>query len=148
MINFEKIDLNELKNIIYLCYKDDTELIDSYHSINIISKNNSLEDCVEMTYDRICDTDSLYGMENYAVKSDGSVIGYISKLDNLLYSFAIIKEFRRKEVLNLWWEKVTELFEGEIVAMIYNNNTRCSRFFEKNKMQLIAQEDNILIYKN
>ena len=148
MIKFEKIHIDELKKIIYLCYKDDEELVAKYHSINMLSDNNTLDDCVDMTFSRICNTDFIYEVDNYVVKSNKDVIGYITKLDNLLYSFAIIKNFRRKDVLTLWWEKVTHLFGGEIVAMIYDNNTRCSRFFEKNKMELISQEDNILIYKN
>lgn len=148
MIEFEKIELTELKNIIYLCYQGDDDLVSKYHSINLEPGQYSLDDCVELTYQRLCEAVDEYKADCYLIKYNDDVIGYLACVEDLLYSFAIIKAFRKKEILTLWWEEVVKFFNGSFITMIYNNNQRCLMFLLKNEMKIVGTDNNIILLKN
>ena len=148
MIEFKIISIEELENLIYLSYENDTDLIKKFHSINIDNEEHSFKECVEQTYNRILDASKSVDSDIFKVLYNGEEIGYMVIFGSVLYSFAIFPSFRKKDILNLWWEEVKELFGGEFGALIYNNNIRCLIFLLKNDMKIVAEENNILLLKN
>jgi hypothetical protein len=148
MIEFKIISIEELKDLIYLSYENDAELVKRFHSINIDNEEHSLEECVDTTYNRIIEAGEEVEHDIFKVLYNGEDIGYMVIFGSVLYSFAIFPSFRKKDILNLWWEEVKELFGGEFGTLIYNNNIRCLIFLLKNDMKIVAEENNILLLKN
>lgn len=148
MIEFQIISTEELKDLIYLSYENDADLVKRFHSINIDNEEHTLEECVNATYDRIIEAIEEVECDIFKVLYNGEDIGYMAIFGSVLYSFAIFPSFRKKDILNLWWEEVKELFGGEFGTLIYNNNIRCLIFLLKNDMKIVAEENNILLLKN
>jgi hypothetical protein len=148
MIEFKIISTDELKDLIYLSYENDADLVKRFHSINLDNEEHSFEECVELTYNRIIESKESVNSDIFKVLYNGEEIGYMVIFGSVLYSFAIFPSFRKKEILISWWEEVKKLFGREFGTLIYNNNIRCLIFLLKNDMKIVAEENNILLLKN
>ena len=149
MIEFEKINLEELKNIVYLSYENDVDLWDKYHSVNKLEPNNrhNLEKCVDTTYKRIKQGSEEIDFEYYKVLYNNELIGYIVTFEDILYSFAIAVKYRVKSILKEWWAKIADFLGKEFLTFIYDNNKRCLDFMLKNNMEIIDEYQGIITLK-
>ena len=80
MIEFQIISIEELKDLIYLSYENDTELVKRFHSINIDNEEHTLEECVDTTYDRIIEAGEEVEHDIFKVLYANSKIKVIDKL--------------------------------------------------------------------
>lgn len=150
MMKFKKISLLELKNIVYLSYENDVDLCNKYHSINKLEPNQSynINECADITYNRIEEASKHLDLEYYKIVYKKNTIGYIAVFENILYSFAIAVKYRVKDILKIWWEKVSNVLGNGFVTFIYDNNARCLNFLLKNNMEVIDEEKGIITLKN
>jgi hypothetical protein len=120
MIEFKIISIEELKDLIYLSYENDTELVKKFHSINIDNEEHSLEECVDTTYNRIIEAGEEVEHDIFKVLYNGEDIGYMVIFGSVLYSFAIFPSFRKKDIL---CKKIVDNYL-EVDDYELSNNTR------------------------
>lgn len=126
------------KNHIKIGFENDEELFSTYHILN-----GSENECIKHTYERIQDIKNETHCFYEIVYKD-KAIGFCCFQDNLLYSFAINKEYRRREILMAWLEHVERLFVGKypiFMTTFYQKNTRAKDFFLKNGFYAMPYEE-------
>jgi hypothetical protein len=80
---------------------------------------------------------------------DGEEIGYVCKIPNNLYSFGININYRTKDNLIEFWERVKELMGDSFICMLFPQNTRAVEFLKKQGMQeVIGVENNCTVLLN
>lgn len=146
MIRLEYTSREALKPLISMCYAQDTALIERYHSLNLKDMGqHTLDACVQSTHEKIMSLDASPTLKSYTILYQEDVIGYMVVFENILYSFAIIPKYRRKEILMSWWNAVTQSFKNDFFVIIHHNNTRCLSFLLKNKMQVFNEKEGIVV---
>lgn len=141
MVTFEQITLDELKGAIKIAYEYDTDLFNKYHIIK-----GTFQECVDSTMALIVQATEFFPMEYYRVLWNNIEIGYVCKHAAMLYSYGIGIAYRRKSILKQWWMALEKLMDGSFGTALYENNKRAMRFLERNGMQLLEKNDNILSF--
>lgn len=115
-----EISIDELNNYINIAFNGDTDLFSKYHI-----KGGTQEDCVFDTHSTIVEASDLFDTTCYKVLLRDEPIGFtvVSKKLRLLYSFGINKEYRKKEILELWFENVVNIL-GVFNCYLWNINSR------------------------
>lgn len=125
----------EIEWILTESYENDKELLQKYH----IKAPTSLMECVEHTANRLneCNDLTFYSLADI----QHGLIGFfgIENADEKkwLTSFAILPEYRSKEMSQAFWETVFGM-EKELWCALYNKNERAIRFIEKENAEKIA----------
>ncbi len=132
MVILEEITKQELPDLIRIAYEGDKDLLDKYH----VDKFD-IHGAVASTLFMIAETENGVDMTHYKVALGDISIGYISVFENFLYSFGINKEYRKKEILIEWFEKVKEVLGYKFITMIYPNNSRAINFLKKQGMKIV-----------
>ncbi len=145
MVKIEEISKQELRPLVLKSYENDHELFEKYH----VGKYN-LSECVEKTIEMIDEAATAKELKYYKVICNGSSIGYVVTFDNMLYSFAIKMEYRKKHILIEWWDRLSEILGGSFFAMLYRNNLRAIRFLKRQNMRVILEDldDNYIVFCN
>jgi hypothetical protein len=126
------------KDHIKIGFENDEELFSKYHILN-----GSEDECITNTYERIQD------LKNethcfYEIVYKDKAIGFCCFEDNLLYSFGINVNYRRREILVAWLEHIEKLFVGKYsiyMTTFYQKNTRAKDFFLKNGFYAMPYEE-------
>lgn len=139
MISLIKIDIEELRDFIEISYKGDEDLLSKYHVAEY-----SLQQAVESTINMIAITSLEAEMTYFGVVINGQRIGYLCTFKNNLYSFGINMEYRVKEILSEFWNKIKEILGNSFMTVLYPNNTRAIEWVEKCGMK--KKECVILLY--
>lgn len=129
MIVLEKISKFELRNLVEIAYKGDTDLLDKYWGDGF-----NLEEAVNETMFMISEVEKEVEMSYYAVVCDDEEIGYVCKIPNNLYSFGININYRTKDNLIEFWDRVKEVMGEGFICMLYPQNTRAINFLKKQGM--------------
>lgn len=131
-MEFVEIDRAELQDAIEIAFGGDTGLLEKYHI-----KQGTLAECVDDTYNKICNAEANFPMEYYKVVLDGIKIGYtaMSKKESLLYSFGININYRNKKTLQLWFENVVNIL-GSFNCYIWTKNERAILHLVKQGMKI------------
>ena len=64
----------------------------------------------------------------------------------ILFTFFVRPKFRTKEYLTKFWNKITEEFDGEFLAGIYNTNEPAKKFLRRNS-KLEFEIENVKFFK-
>jgi len=144
MINLIKISIFELPELIRFCYTGDEGGLDKYYKNPIDVK--SVDEAVDCTMGMINELE----LGHYKIMFGETVIGYSSICENCLYSFAINKWYRSNLIKDKWFEKVKELLGGKFMVVLYPENIRAIRFFERQGMELVegVQENMVTLLNN
>jgi len=144
MIELKQIESNELKQLVEIAYKGDSDLLDKYWG-----EDFSLEEAINETMYMIREVSKETEMTHYAVLLDGEEIGYVTKIPNNLYSFGININYRTKDNLIEFWERVKEVMEDGFICMLFPQNTRAINFLKKQGMKEIdGVEQNCTVLLN
>lgn len=138
-ISLIKIDKSELRKLVELSYYGDTEGFKSFHV-----KPCDYQEAVDLTMKLIKDEAADFELEYYKIETDRP-IGYVVIFDKVLYSFAIEKKSRTREILIGWWDELEKLMGGVFVTVLYKNNTRAINFLIKRGMTLFEEDENKVI---
>ncbi len=145
MITLKKISQSELKPLVEVSFKDDSDLICRYHICQ-----GGFEECVEDTVKRIKEMSSLQTMEYYKVIYDKKPIGFVALCYKRLYSFGIGTSFRKRDILIEYWQAIKRKVGNKFICSLYMKNTRAISFLKKNGMQIgeVDQENKIVTLIN
>jgi hypothetical protein len=133
MITIKKISINELPNLVAMSYEGDFDLMHKYYHIKL-----GFQDMINTTLVYIYQMASMKKLSYYKVIYRKNAIGYFVTFDNnFLYSFAINKKYRKKEILTKWWNKVEKELGETFYCGLYECNERAIKFLEKNGMKVI-----------
>lgn len=117
---FNTISIEKLRSSIEIAYKGDEDLLEKYHVAVF-----SFDEAVNSTLGMIKETSKEIIILSYSVcMNDGKEIGYVSLAKNNLYSFGVNIEYRTKEVLKDFWDKINEVMNEGFICTLYPNNTR------------------------
>jgi len=122
----KKITKFELKEYVEIAYKGDAELLSKYWG-----ENFSFEDAVNETLNSVELTSSEVDMKFFSVYEKEEIIGYICCFQNNLYSFAINIEYRTKELLIEFWNKIKEAVGDSFICLLYPQNDRAIKWLMK-----------------
>lgn len=129
MIILEKISKFELRNLVEIAYRGDDDLLLHYWGDGF-----NLEEAVNETMFMISEVGKEVEMSYYAVVCDDEEIGYVCKIPNNLYSFGININYRTKDNLIEFWDRVKEVMGEGFICMLYPQNTRAINFLKKQGM--------------
>lgn len=103
------------------------------------------------------DVKTLDGLVNYAmsnlydgvmdvdVYSYGDEYGFLAVNGNVCRSFGIKKEHRDKK--HLFWDAAKEVIGEDGLFVVWEDNDRAIRFFENKQGELLANQDNMVLYR-
>lgn len=137
MIRIEKISNFELRDLVEIAYRGDSDLLDKYWGDDF-----SLEEAVNETMWMINEVAKEAPMEYFAVLKDDEEIGYVCKIPNNLYSFGININYRTKENLSDFWERVKEVMEDGFICMLFPQNVRAINWLKKMGMVEVEGVEN------
>lgn len=137
-MTIEKIDKSEVRRLVEISYKDDFIGFEKYHT-----EPFTFEQAVDKTVEMLEKED----LEYFSVSTDRE-IGYLATHGQILFSFAIEKKSRTKNILLPWWEGIRILMEATFVVPLYGNNKRAINFLLKRGMKILEQKDNLIILIN
>ncbi len=145
MIRIDKISKPKLLELIHNSYEGDNELFEKYH----VEKGNA-ETLTLKTMSMIEDAAEKMSLTYYKVLFNKKPIGYFVIADKmgLLYSFAINKKYRTKEVLINWFKSVKEVLGKAFTTVLYSNNTRAIDFLVKNGMEVNRTDGDLVTLIN
>lgn len=139
MVTVKKISINELPKLVYLSYAGDNDFFDKY-SPHAAPENAKHIGNTNMELAFIYDMRTSYDMKYYKVIYQKKPIGYFCSFDGNLYSFAINKQYRKKEILTAWWQKVRATLDAGFLCLLELKNERAISFLEKNRMKIIDKD--------
>lgn len=124
----------------------DKHLMDYYH----IEAGKGVELCVNRTVKDLKDCKD--GLNFFLVTLDNKEIGFFGteKLDNLniLTTIFIKPEYRKKEFVSEFWNKINQYFEYKsFLVGVYDHNTPAILFYRKNNGKLKSYKNNVLIFE-
>ena len=131
-----------MKETILNCYREcprTQELHQDFAGYN-------LEECVQDILDKF---EELPDYKFIKVDED-ELIGYFATTEinenPILFTFFVRPKFRTKEYLTKFWNKITEEFDGEFLAGIYNTNEPAKKFLRRNS-KLEFEIENVKFFK-
>ena len=117
-----------------------------YSSANSASKakkaERGLEEAVNETMWMINEVAKEAPMEYFVVLKEDEEIGYVCKIPNNLYSFGININYRTKENLSDFWERVKEVMEDGFICMLFPQNVRAINWLKKMGMVEVEGVEN------
>lgn len=130
-MNFIRVPTKGIKPLIKVAFKDDPQLLLSYHILN-----GTLEECVNDTYDKIIEFSDMANVQSYAILVDDKTIGFtvVSKDMALLYSFGINVAYRRYNHLENWFKNIVSKMPC-FKCYLWNKNSRAIEFLVKCGME-------------
>jgi len=142
MVTCKKISKAELPKLIELSYIGDVDLIEKYHHMNMKGKA-TFEMAIISTLNNIHDVSKEFDLRYHKVIFDKKPIGYFVTFDGFLHSFAIVKKYRKKDILIGWFNCVKKILGNKFYSMLYDHNTRAINHLVKQGMKIIevSEED-------
>lgn len=141
-IDLEEIRFEELEPLVSFGFGDDPDLLDKYQQI----KGDFLT-MVKRNIKNIEEADVILNLTHYKVYEGDKIVGF-TVMDlgkNILFSFGINAQFRTKEVVTAWIEKVKEMLNGLVRCALWNENQRAIDFLLKNGFEVL-NKTNALTY--
>jgi len=144
MINFEVIHKKELWRLLELCMENDDYVLKNYHfEVNskeqlILDFYKRLDECEQTVQPTVC----------LKMKVFGEDAGYLIIADHLIFSFAIAKKFRNKNVLYEWADKIRQFFFTEFYCTLQDNNKRAIKCLQKLGFEIAGISNNIVVLSN
>jgi len=120
------------------------ELFDKYHIVK-----GTYHQCVNDTFIKIQEATIKYALDWFKIVVNGAIVGYtcLSRAYNILYSFAINKEYRKREVLSSWVATIIPMLQENFTCTLWNKNKRAIDFLKKFKMYQIDSTDQFTVLK-
>jgi len=144
MIKLVKITIFELPELVGIAYIGDDDLLLHYWGDDF-----NLEEAVNETMFMVKTVNKEVEVECYSVVLDGEEVGYVCKIPNNLYSFGININYRKKDILIEFWDRVKELMEDSFICMLYPQNTRAISFLKKQGLvEVEGVENNCTVLLN
>lgn len=143
MVKIDKISKFKLLELIEKSYQGDNDLFNKYHVVKGDAQSLAVE-TMGMIERASQDLDLTY----FKVILNKEPIGYFVISKQLLYSFAINKKYRTKEVLVNWWKYVKMVLGKAFTTILYSNNTRAINFLKKNGMEVFKTDGNLVTLIN
>jgi hypothetical protein len=141
-MNLSKTDIT--KEILVECFSTDSELLSTYH----IASGNTAEFCANKTFEDL--KTALPSFQFFRVENDNNLIGFFGSEDKYLTTIFVKPEYRNKKDLNEFWGLILNHFNGPFNTCIYEKNSRCAKFYERNggmlKATPIVNGENTLFY--
>jgi hypothetical protein len=120
------VDIENLRPYIGAAFINDDEIVLYYDKSQ---KVKTIEQAINNTFNKI---NIGYPIsDGYGVELDGEKIGYFVKFDNLLVSFGINVNYRKKEYLSKFFDLIRMQFTGNFECLLYSYNSRAIGFIEK-----------------
>ncbi|MES2382406.1 MAG: hypothetical protein V4538_15270 [Bacteroidota bacterium] len=132
MIKLEKISTFGLRNLVEIAYKGDSELLDKYWG-----EDFNLEDAVNETMWMVGEVSKEAEMSYYSVELDDCEIGYVCCFEHNLYSFGININYRTKDNLVEFWERIKEIMGQSFICMLFPQNERAINFLKTQGMKIV-----------
>lgn len=132
MIELKKISNFELKPLVEIAYRGDSDLLDKYWG-----EDFNLEDAINETMWMVNEVSKEADMSYYSVLLDDFEIGYVCCFPHNLYSFGININHRIKDNLIEFWGKVKEIMENSFICMLFPQNERAIEFLKKQGMKIV-----------
>lgn len=143
MVKIEKISKHKLLDLIKHSYEGDKDLFEKYHVIKGDAETLAIE-----TMDMIDKAAGTFDLSYYKVIFNKEPIGYFVTANNILYSFAINKKYRTKEILINWWKHIKMVLGKAFTVTLYENNERAINFLIKNGMEVFSKQGNLVLLIN
>ena len=135
-IEFIAITENELPEYIFLCYNGDYDFLTNYHY-----KKMGVVEAVE--YELSLIKEAVFEFTFYKVLYAGIKIGYVVAFGDFIFSFSVAKKYRKKEILEQWWEMMLYFFREGIKFGMLSNNIRAINFFKKRGMKITWESEDV-----
>lgn len=136
MIRIKKISINELPEIVKFSYENDSELFEKYFGL---AKN--FMGCVNSQLAMIYEMAERKKLSYYKVVFQDKTIGYFVIFDGVLYSFAINIRYRKKDILQKWWQLMKSKLGNKFACYLYEWNERAINFLLKNGMKIYDKDE-------
>ena len=142
MVEVSVTTKRRVRKLIELAFLGDSDLIEKYHAAN-----DSMQDSVLHTIERIDVTSMAYELKYFKVSCDKVDAGFFVIGDNFLYSFGLNLRFRTKEYLIKWWALVCKELKPNFICMMNKKNTRGIDFLKRQGMIIISNGNEIVTLK-
>lgn len=136
MITIKKISVNELPILVKIAYDGDNDLFNKY-----VGNNSEYMTCVNGELMNIYELAKDKRLKYYKVCYQKKPIGYFVTFENCLYSFAININYRKKDILLAWWDKVKKTMNTGFGCYLYKKNERAINFLKRNRMKVVEEND-------
>ena len=147
MVSLTAINDIELNKCIRLAYENDADLI-KYYDRTVLVHNN--DEMIADTYNKLIQYPSYFSnCSSLAVMYENKPIGFVYKNDNpnLLVSFSVGSEYRKKPILSDLFNNIVNSFDGSFVCYLYEHNTRAINWLKKCGMIVESEKNNITTLK-
>lgn len=134
MVYLTKISKHELPELIKLSYEGDDELLEKFHL-----KKMTLSNAVKCELELINEADRELELRYFKVIFEDKPIGYVVKSGKFLYSFAISVKYRKKEILEKWWDALKTVLGDKFTCGLMSNNTRAIAYMKARGMKVIFE---------
>jgi hypothetical protein len=143
-ISVYAISIADVEKYITIAFDGDNDLIDKFHF-----SDKTLLDTVVNNVKNINEFNERQPAFCYAIRRGSKAIGFTVLSQNILYSFGINKEYRKKDIVLEWLQWVKDTLNDAFVLCLLPENTRAIDFFVRNGMSIYSKDDQnvTLIYK-
>lgn len=133
------IGIDDLDEYVHNSFIDDDELV-SYYDRNIIV--TTTKDCIANILHKI----KMYykDADCFGVEINGIKEGYFVCTDELLISFGMNINYRRREVLEEFWGLIKKVMGNTFQVVLYAHNKRAIGFLQKGGMKVLFENITIL----
>jgi len=132
-VDFEEIHFSELEPLVVFAFGQDPELLNKYQQIP-----GDFRTMVDRNMKNIGDGNAILDLTCFKIMYKDLIIGFmvIDIGKNILYSFGININYRRKEILIGWVESVKSFLKGLVRCPLWNENQRAIGFMVKNGFEI------------
>lgn len=138
-MNCKPITYDQLKEAIYLSFKED-EKIFTYYDPNV--QISTLEELTEDVYKKI---ESYPDVRIYGIYENDILVGYLACQDGLLISFSLSINYRVRRYLKQLWGCIRDNLRGTFYCHLWSRNIRAVKWLIK--MGMVIVDTNPLITK-
>ena len=117
-----------------------------YFFVNTHICGTNYDDAVKYTSNSISQKS-----EFYVFTENKNIFGFfvkdIQEGIKVLGAFHVVNNFRQKKYLSFFWEKIKSVFKTDFYVGIFKKNIAAINHIKKQKVELINNIDNFLIFK-
>lgn len=138
----KRVNIAILEEYVYNAFLDDDELVALYDKAANVKTPIEASGNVMEKIRHVYPESDMYGVEVNLVKA-----GYFVCKNNLLISFGMMKEYRRKDILHRFWDEIQQRMGDSFECALYSSNTRGCEWLVKCGMTEIFREISIFSYQ-
>jgi hypothetical protein len=130
-----------IKSYIDIAFEGDEDIVKYFDPANPVT---SVQQACDTIYEKLLVNFPEANFERLIY--DGNDIGYFVWMPELLISFGVNKNYRKKEPLAYVWSKIKRCLGDEFSISLFDNNIRAIEYLKRQGMKVFAEHLTILVH--